>query len=177
LIVTPLAAVESAFRYPLGDGRTPPTVTQRFGEGHCHEGRCRYGHLGDDLRARTPLSVYAVGSGVVTLAADLGGQWGNVVIVRHNVAGWDEPLFTMYAHLSRLDVRQGDEVGRGRQLGLTGTAPGSTAPHLHFELRTGRDAGTNAGRGYLGRNFTGDTVDVDGLRYIRPSSFIANHLA
>jgi murein DD-endopeptidase MepM/ murein hydrolase activator NlpD len=42
---------------------------------------------------------------------------------------------TLYAHLSSIDVRDGDVVATGRRLGRVGETGDATAPHLHFEVR------------------------------------------
>ena len=56
--------------------------------------------------------------------------FGNVVIVRHN--NTDE---TLYAHLSRIDVRPGQSVNQGQHIGAVGSTGWATGPHLHFEFR------------------------------------------
>jgi murein DD-endopeptidase MepM/ murein hydrolase activator NlpD len=58
------------------------------------------------------------------------GDYGKVVVVRHN-----NGLETLYAHLSRLNVKQGDWVEAGDAVGLGGSTGRSTGPHLHFEVR------------------------------------------
>lgn len=68
--------------------------------------------------------------GVVTFAG-YSGDWGNYVRVRHNVNGTN--VDTAYAHLSRIDVQNGWQVTRGRQIGVVGSTGASTGPHLHFE--------------------------------------------
>jgi murein DD-endopeptidase MepM/ murein hydrolase activator NlpD len=56
--------------------------------------------------------------------------FGNVVIVKHNPT--DE---TVYAHLSRIDVRNGQTVAQGQRVGAIGQTGWATGPHLHFEFR------------------------------------------
>jgi murein DD-endopeptidase MepM/ murein hydrolase activator NlpD len=58
------------------------------------------------------------------------GGYGNVVIVRHY-----NGLETVYAHLSKIKVKEGDVIGAGDLIGLAGTTGHSTGPHLHFEIR------------------------------------------
>ena len=47
----------------------------------------------------------------------------------------ERPLFTVYAHLSRIDVSEGQWVDVGQQVGLVGNTGFTTGPHLHFEVR------------------------------------------
>ena len=58
--------------------------------------------------------------------------YGNVVVVKH--AG---DRSTLYAHLSRLDVRKGQVVEQGMRIGAVGMTGWATGPHLHFEFKVG----------------------------------------
>jgi murein DD-endopeptidase MepM/ murein hydrolase activator NlpD len=110
-------------------------------------------HTGIDLQLRTGDSVYAAFDGVVRMSKYYNG-YGNCVVVRHY-----NGLETLYAHLSKLDVRPGTLVNAGQLLGLGGSTGHSTGPHLHFEIR------------FLGRplnpsaviDFPNETVKVDTL--------------
>jgi len=86
-------------------------------------------HLGVDYGAPTGTPVRTVGDGVVEFAGWQNG-FGNVVFVRHN--GADQ---TVYAHLSRIDVRPGQRVDQGQRIGAVGATGWATGPHLHFEFR------------------------------------------
>jgi murein DD-endopeptidase MepM/ murein hydrolase activator NlpD len=86
-------------------------------------------HLGTDFGAAVGTPVRVVGDGVVEFAGEQNG-FGNVVIVRHS--NTDE---TLYAHLSRIDVRPRQTVGQGQHIGAVGTSGWATGPHLHFEFR------------------------------------------
>lgn len=86
-------------------------------------------HKGIDYAAPTGAPVRNVGDGVVDFAGRQNG-YGNVVVVRH--AGGKE---TLYAHLSRVDVRKGQRVEQGARLGAVGATGWATGPHLHFEFR------------------------------------------
>jgi murein DD-endopeptidase MepM/ murein hydrolase activator NlpD len=94
-------------------------------------------HSGIDLRAPTGTPVYAAGAGQVVWAGWRGGGWGLLVIVAH---GHGER--SMYAHLSRIDVRLGVWIGQGVRVGLIGASGDATGPHLHFEVRV-RGASVN----------------------------------
>ena len=70
-----------------------------------------------------------VGDGVVQFAGWQNG-FGKVVHVQH---GRDKT--TVYAHLSRIDVRRGQRVDQGHRIGAVGATGWATGPHLHFEFR------------------------------------------
>jgi murein DD-endopeptidase MepM/ murein hydrolase activator NlpD len=86
-------------------------------------------HNGVDYAAPTGTPVRTVGDGTVEFAGWQNG-YGSVVEVRH---GNDRS--TLYAHLSRIDVRKGQRVEQGSRIGAVGSTGWSTGPHLHFEFR------------------------------------------
>ncbi|MFD5143055.1 M23 family metallopeptidase [Streptomyces sp. NPDC058401] len=77
---------------------------------------------GADVAASTGTPVHAVAAGEV-VAAGSAGSYGYQVVIRH-----DDGLFSQYAHLSRLDVRVGDRVTPGREIGLSGPTGNSSGP-------------------------------------------------
>ena len=85
-------------------------------------------HYGYDLASTKQSPVPAANAGVVAFAAPL-TIYGNAVIVDH---GWG--LQTLYAHLSRIDVKVGETVEQGQELGRTGTTGLAVGDHLHFEV-------------------------------------------
>ena len=86
-------------------------------------------HLGTDFAAPTGTSVRTVGDGVVDFAGVQNG-YGNVVYIKHR-----NQHATVYAHLSRIDVRKGESVEQGQKIGAVGSTGWATGPHLHFEFR------------------------------------------
>lgn len=86
-------------------------------------------HRGVDYAAPTGTPAFTVGDGVVEFAGVQGG-YGNVVVIRHG-----SNHTTLYAHLSRIQVRQGQSVTQGQVIGAVGSTGWSTGPHLHFEFR------------------------------------------
>jgi len=86
-------------------------------------------HLGVDYGAPTGTDVRTVGDGTVSFAGRQNG-YGNVVEIRH-----DARHTTLYAHLSRIDVRKGERVEQGQTVGGVGATGWATGPHLHFEFR------------------------------------------
>lgn len=86
-------------------------------------------HNGVDYGAPTGTTVRSVGDGVVESAGRQNG-YGNVVQLLHG-----NGKSTLYAHLSRIDVRQGQRVDQGQRIGAVGATGWATGPHLHFEFR------------------------------------------
>lgn len=86
-------------------------------------------HLGVDYAAPVGTAVRSVGEGMVEFAGSQGG-YGNVVKLRHA-----NGMSTVYAHLSRMQVRAGQSVSQGQVIGAVGTTGWATGPHLHFEYR------------------------------------------
>ncbi|HWP18459.1 MAG TPA: peptidoglycan DD-metalloendopeptidase family protein [Burkholderiaceae bacterium] len=86
-------------------------------------------HLGVDYGAPTGTPVRTVGDGVVEFAGVQNG-YGNVVYIKHS-----GERVTVYAHLSRIDVRKGQRVEQGQRIGAVGATGWATGPHLHFEFR------------------------------------------
>ncbi len=131
---------------PLADGFDYP-VGKPNAEGYYKARGLRFRvprHLGEDWNGNGGGNsdkgdpVYTIGHGLVTYAADAKGRWGKVVIVRH---AFREPKTgkvlccqTLYAHLDRIDVKLGQIVQRGHQVGTIGTNNGMFPAHLHAEL-------------------------------------------
>ncbi|WP_309828414.1 peptidoglycan DD-metalloendopeptidase family protein [Paracidovorax wautersii] len=86
-------------------------------------------HLGTDFAAPTGTAVRTVGDGVVDFAGVQNG-YGNVIYVKHR-----NQHVTVYAHLSRIDVKKGQFIEQGQKIGAVGATGWATGPHLHFEFR------------------------------------------
>jgi murein DD-endopeptidase MepM/ murein hydrolase activator NlpD len=86
-------------------------------------------HEGIDFLADLGSPIAAAADGVVVFAG-FHPQYGYMVDIDHG-----NDLVTRYAHCSKLFVREGDVVQRGRKLGEVGSTGRSTGPHLHFEVR------------------------------------------
>ncbi|CAL9650061.1 LysM peptidoglycan-binding domain-containing M23 family metallopeptidase [Streptomyces sp. R1] len=94
-------------------------------------------HTGTDFVVPTGTSLKAVGAGTV-VSAGWGGAYGNQVVIK-----LDEGHYAQYAHLSSLSVSAGQTVTAGQQVGLSGATGNVTGPHLHFEIRTTPDYGSD----------------------------------
>jgi murein DD-endopeptidase MepM/ murein hydrolase activator NlpD len=86
-------------------------------------------HRGVDYGAPYGTPVRSVGNGVVEFAGWQNG-YGNVVKIQHG-----KERITLYAHLSRIDVRKGQVIDQGQNLGAVGATGWATGPHLHFEFQ------------------------------------------
>lgn len=89
-------------------------------------------HYGMDFTAPVGTPVYATGNGKVTeLAGTVSGfsEFGRYVKINHS---WGYE--TVYAHLSKYNVKEGQEIKRGDIIGYVGNSGASTAPHLHYEV-------------------------------------------
>ena len=85
-------------------------------------------HTGIDFAAPTGTPVRSVGDGVVDFAGWRGG-YGNYIVVTHR-----NGQATAYGHLSRINVKKGQRVEQGTNIGAVGSTGVSTGPHLHFEF-------------------------------------------
>lgn len=92
-------------------------------------------HAGMDFTAKPGTPIYATGDGTVTFADYGTNGYGMHVVIDH---GFDYE--TLYAHLSKLEVRRGQKVKRGDVVGLVGNTGLSAGPHLHYEVHKGGDA-------------------------------------
>lgn len=70
--------------------------------------------------------------------------YGNLIILEHHFDRYSEPVYTLYAHLSELDVNEGDRVSKGQLIGLVGASGAAFTNHLHFEVRVGNPFLENA---------------------------------
>ncbi|MFC7302847.1 peptidoglycan DD-metalloendopeptidase family protein [Streptomyces monticola] len=86
-------------------------------------------HTGVDFGVPTGTAVTAVGPGSVVVAGDQ-GAYGNCVIIKMT-----DGKFTLYAHLSKIEVGVGQHISGGQRIGLSGATGNVTGPHLHFEAR------------------------------------------
>jgi murein DD-endopeptidase MepM/ murein hydrolase activator NlpD len=101
-------------------------TTSEYGSKRTYNGTLKSYHGGVDFRAKTPLPILASNDGVVVLAKDRYYS-GGTVIIDHG-----EGLYTCYFHFSQIDVKVGDKVSRGQNIGLSGATGRITGPHLHF---------------------------------------------
>jgi murein DD-endopeptidase MepM/ murein hydrolase activator NlpD len=102
-------------------------------------------HTGVDFVVPTGTTLKSIAAGTV-VSAGWGGAYGNQVVIQHA-----DGKYSQYAHMSSLSVSAGQTVTEGQQIGLSGATGNVTGPHLHFEIRTTPDYGS----------------DVDPVAYLR----------
>lgn len=90
----------------------------------------RYDHRAIDVAAQQGTPVTAADRGIVVRAGWNDQGYGRFVIIDHNI-----DYMTLYAHLDRIFVEEGEVVGQGQVVGTVGSTGNSTGPHLHFEIR------------------------------------------
>jgi hypothetical protein len=95
-------------------------------------------HTGQDFEVGTGTPVYAAGPGRVNFSGN-DGSYGNAIHIDHGGGIW-----TLYGHNSRLVARVGTVVSAGSLISYSGATGNVTGPHLHFEVRKGRDSYFNA---------------------------------
>ena len=176
------------FDYPVGDrdargayvdprsGRTHRGwyVATKFGESYrlgIHPGEDWNGRGGGNTDLGQP--VRAIGRGRVVHARFEAAPWGGVVMVEHVFyENHDrQHIVSMYAHLSKINVKVGDIVQRRQQIGAIGRDPDRTFPaHLHFEIRRDRTLSAT----YWPSSNGHDLAWIE-TRYLFPSRFIRTH--
>ena len=115
-----------AFERPV-----PGEATSSFGTRSIFNGQPRSPHGGADFLSPAGTPIHAPAAGRIILAQDLYFS-GNTVIIDHGLG-----LFSMLAHLSAFEAREGDRVEAGQVVGRVGATGRVTGPHLHWAVRVG----------------------------------------
>jgi hypothetical protein len=119
----------AAFELPLRSPLDQQTDPRSFGSRRVFNGESRDPHSGIDLSAPVGTAVHAAARGLVVIAAEHYFS-GRSVFIDHG-----GELITMYFHLDRIDVGEGDVIERGQVIGTVGATGRITGPHLHFGVR------------------------------------------
>jgi len=128
----------------LQPGRDRVDASYRFGSSD--QGK-RDTHHGVEFLNSAGTPVLAAAGGEVVVAGDdtktiygyFRNMYGNLVVLKHTLPEFDQPVFTLYAHLSKVDVQEGDPVEGGQKIGEVGSTGSATGSHLHFEVRFGEN--------------------------------------
>lgn len=130
-------AQRSATRKPTQSMAGPLPADWPYGSGHFTwpvygwlSQSYRYDHRAIDIAAPQGTPVTAADRGVVLRAGWNNQGYGQFVIIDHKI-----DYMTLYAHLDRVLVTEGEVVGQGQVIGTVGSTGNSTGPHLHFEIR------------------------------------------
>ena len=131
----PVSVTEAGRRYP----------SSRYGNDQKAENGA--GHTGLDIGLDTGTSILAAaegrviftGYGLLTGYDNLDDPFGLSIVIRHDFGYEGQPLYTAYSHLSYIQVDVGQTVGRGEKIGRSGDTGFSSGPHLHFEVRLGKN--------------------------------------
>lgn len=111
--------------YPLPN----PRVTQEFGR---PSSMYRIGkHMGWDFGTPTGTPIWATCAGEVVEAVAGTRGYGHYVMIWHK----EHRFYSLYGHLSKIEVKKGDQVAMKQVVGLSGNTGASTGPHLHYEIR------------------------------------------
>lgn len=113
----------SSFRWPLN---VSGVITSTFGYRDQPTAGASTYHKGIDIAAPTGTAVVAAAGGTVTTASYQSAA-GNYIMVYHG-----NSTYTVYMHLSAINVSVGDTVSKGQTIGAVGSTGVSTGPHLHF---------------------------------------------
>jgi hypothetical protein len=115
---------KSEFQLPIESD-----ITSSFGNQRMFNGQLKSFHRGTDFRAPVGKPIVAANTGTVKLARGLFYS-GNLVIIDHGTG-----VFSLYAHLSRIDVVAGQYIEKGQQIGLAGATGRVNGPHLHWGIK------------------------------------------
>jgi len=115
---------EGPFRLPIESDITSP-----FGNRRVFNDQLKSYHNGIDFRAQNGTPAFAANSGTVRLAKNLFYS-GNVVLIDHGTG-----IFTIYAHLNKINVVADRQIEKGQLVGFTGASGRVSGPHLHWGMR------------------------------------------
>ncbi len=137
--------IPNLLRRPVGgEGRVTVDPSYRFGE---FRKNSRYPNSGVEFMNSTGTPVVAAAAGQV-LAAGTDSQiayarnlneYGNLIILEHAITGIDQPVYTLYGHLSEILIQEGDSVEVGQEIGKVGATGNIRGSVLHFEVRVGEN--------------------------------------
>jgi murein DD-endopeptidase MepM/ murein hydrolase activator NlpD len=134
------------FARPIG--ATYPAVTDigylygglYFGPDAAHSGIDIPAPRGAEVLAAAPGTVVWAGYGLYSGSQyNTQDPYGLAVAIRHDFGYQNQPLYTIYAHMDEIDVMVGQWMDTGETLGNVGTTGLTTGPHLHFEVRLGKN--------------------------------------
>lgn len=126
-----VAPAGDGWQFPFSDGYT---MTSVFGESRSNGRK----HQGVDLVGKGSKHIYPVNAGAVENVGFDSGGYGNFVIINHGNGYW-----SLYAHMSQVYVKKGQNVTATTIVGVEGSTGHSTGSHLHLEIRKGSNSNSN----------------------------------
>lgn len=133
------------FARPIAmDSNTNPLPDFRYGYYYPDQ---KTVHSGVDIPSPLHKPILAAGDGTVIFAGyglmngggDTDDPYGLAVLIRHNFSFEGKTIYTVYAHMDRIDVEKGQIVKVGDQIGILGMTGNTSGPHIHFEVRIDDD--------------------------------------
>lgn len=133
------------FERPIAAGGTS-YISHFYAYGSTYRGRYQV-HHGVEFENPTGTPVLAAGPGRVVVAGPDNPQvyglfadfYGQLVVIEHDRTWRDQPVFTLYGHLSTVEVEVGQQVEAGQVIGKVGATGIALGPHLHMEIRVGQN--------------------------------------
>ena len=132
--IRPIAA--NAVNWPLSAYRYGGT---NFAPNLPHTGVDIVSPTGTEVQAAGPGTVVWTGYGLYLGYVDTEDPYGLAIAIQHDFGYQGQPLFSIYAHLSEIKVRRGQHVDTQQVIALSGNTGRTTASHLHFEVRLGKN--------------------------------------
>ena len=138
------------FGFPIAPpGSNLIETSYRFGSTQSGD---RIPHDGVEMVNPEGTQVVAVSDGLVYFSGDdrsiQRGRfldfYGDLIILEHHFENYSKPIYTLYAHLSQIIVKEGESVSKGQEIGLVGASGAAFTNHLHFEVRVGNPFLENA---------------------------------
>ena len=126
-----MTIASGGYQLPFKNGYT---VTSAFG---VNRGSSK--HKGTDMVGSGSKHIYSINNGTVVEVAYDGDGYGNYIIVNHGDGYW-----SLYGHLSKTYVKEGQGVNKNTILGVEGSTGRSTGSHLHLEIRKGSNSNSSA---------------------------------
>jgi murein DD-endopeptidase MepM/ murein hydrolase activator NlpD len=129
------------------DANSRILLSYSYGTGGVFSSRIHHGvdmpnHTGEVILAAAPGTIIFASSNTGGDAIDIFQNttaYGNAVFIRHDFGYQGQAVYSLYAHMLRTIVSEGDYVDAGDPIGLVGNTGLTTGPHVHFEVRIGGD--------------------------------------
>ena len=156
--------ISDGFDFPVGKPNAIGyTDKQPFGKNY---------HLGSDWNGNgggnTDLgdNIYAISNGFVKSAKNLGGGWGNVIRIIHELTDGKQ-YESVYAHLDKILIKPNTFVKKGQVIGTIGTNNGQYLAHLHFEIRSFTNMGIRGGYSWFTMGYLNPTEFIKANRKVK----------